>query len=189
MRRVLTSRTFLWIVLVLAAVNTAAFGVQRLFYVPVAIPSESMEPTVDAGDRIFVRRTHKSVTQLARSIERGDVIVLRAPEEGHPLVVKRVVGLPGETIEARDGVIAINNDRILDETYLSNDVTDIGTPGADSVDVDRTKLSRTELYVLGDNRAHSIDSRSYGPIQLADVVGTVSLRFWPPGRFGTVKGT
>ncbi|MBC7459822.1 MAG: signal peptidase I [Thermoleophilia bacterium] len=185
----LSSRTFLGIVLVVAAVNLAAFGVQRLFWVPVAIPSSSMEPTVDAGDRIFVRRTHQSQQQLARSVERGDVIVLRAPEEGHPLVVKRVVALPGESIQAKDGIIAIDDQQVLDETYLANRITDAGTAGADSVDINRTELTGTELYVMGDNRAHSIDSRSYGPIQLADVVGTISLRFWPPGRFGTVTGT
>jgi len=189
MRRALGSRTFRWLVIVLAAVNTAAFGVQRQFYVPVTIPSGSMEPTIDAGDRILVRRTHDSVTQLARSIERGDVIVVRAPEEGHPLVVKRVVGLPGETIQASDGVIALDDQNVLDETYLADAITDTGSASADSVDIERTELSSTELFVLGDNRARSIDSRSYGPIQLADVVGTVSVRFWPVSRFGTVEGT
>jgi signal peptidase I len=187
MRRVLASRTFLWFVLVLAAVNTAAFGVQRLFYVPVAIPSRSMQPTLDAGDRIFVRRTHQSVEELARSIKRGDVIVVRAPEPGNPLVVKRVVALPGETIQARDGIIAINDTHVLREPYLPTVAT--SAKNLASVDIARVALSKTELFVMGDNRAESIDSRSYGPVQLADVVGTVSLRFWPPGRFGTVSDT
>lgn len=189
MRRVLTSRTFLTWVLIIAIVNLVLFTVQRYVAVPMSVPSASMEPVLKGGDRILVQRTHASASKLARTIERGDVIVFRAPEAGHPLVVKRVIGLPGESIQAVDGLIAIDNSKVLAETWLPDRITDRGTAAAKSVDIKRTKLGAHEVFVMGDNRAHSIDSREYGPVDLADVVGTTSLRFWPPTRLGMIKGT
>jgi signal peptidase I len=185
-RSTLTSRVVLGILIVAVVVNVALFVTQRWIAVPLEVPSASMEPALRPGDRIIVRRTHQSVRQLARSLHRGDVLVFRAPERGHPLVVKRVIGLPGETIQAKNGLIAIDNARVLDERWLPKSERELGSAAAATVDIKRTDLETDEVYVLGDNRDNSIDSRSYGPVELDEVVGAVALRFWPPSRFGTV---
>ena len=188
-RRILTSRALLGVLVVVAVTNVAVFAAQRWYALPLHVPSASMEPALRPGDRIFVRRTFDSPTELARRIDRGDVLVLRAPHEGEPLVVKRVIGLPGETIEARDGLVAIDNQRVLVEKWLPESERTAGSNGADTVDIPRTELADDEVYVLGDNRDSSIDSRTFGPVSLDRVVGTVAVRFWPPARFGEVDWT
>ncbi len=186
MRRMLTSRALFGVLVVVAVANVAVFAVQRWVAVPLHVPSESMEPNLRDGDRILVRRTFDSPSELAKRIDRGDVLVFRSPRPGEPLVVKRVIGLPGESIEARDGQIAIDDDTLLDEKWLPESEREVGSPAADTVDIERTLLAGNEVYLLGDNRDSSIDSRQFGPVSLDRVVGTVLVRFWPVGRFGTV---
>jgi signal peptidase I len=101
-------------------------------------------------------------------------------------VVKRVIGLPGETIEARDGLIAIDNRTTLIEKWLPESERARGSRAAATVDIPRTELADDEVYLLGDNRDASTDSRSFGPVKLDRVVGTVLVRFWPPNHIGTV---
>jgi signal peptidase I len=185
-RRFLTSRAVLYSMLILAFANAGIFVVQRWVILPLAIPSPSMEPNLREGDRILVRRTHDEVEELAERIDRGDVLVFRAPHAGRPLVVKRVIGLPGESIESRDGLVAIDNERILVEKWLPESEREQGSAGARSVDIDFTQLGDAEVFVLGDNRDDSVDSRSFGPVRLSDVEGTVSMRIWPLDRIGTV---
>jgi signal peptidase I len=188
-RRILTSRTMLGVIAALALVNVALFAIERWYALPLRIPSASMEPALRTGDRILVRRTFDAPRELAAGIDRGDVLVFRAPHAGEPLTVKRVIGLPGETIEARDGVVVIDDQRTLVERWLPESERDLGTSEADSVDIPRTLLRSDEVFVLGDNRDESIDSRSFGPVRLQRVVGTVQVRYWPPGRLGTVDWT
>ena len=186
MRRILTSRALLGVLVVVAVVNVAVFALERWYAVPLHVPSASMEPNLQRGDRILVRRTFDSPQELARSLDRGDVLVFRSPREGEPLVVKRVIALPGESIEARDGQVAIDNETLLVEKWLPESEREIGSAGANSVDIDRTLLADDEVYVLGDNRDNSIDSREFGPLTLDRVVGTVLVRFWPLDHLGTV---
>lgn len=188
-RRILTSRALLGVLVVVAAVNLTIFALERWIALPLHVPSASMEPALERGERILVRRSHASADELRDSIDRGDVLVFRAPHEGEPLTVKRVIGLPGETIEAHDGVIAIDDSRTLIERWLPKAERELGSASARSVDITRTQLGRDELFVLGDNRDRSIDSRSFGPVTLDRVVGPVLVRFWPPHRYGEVDWT
>lgn len=188
-RSVLTSRTLLGVLAIVALANAIMFGFQRWVALPLHVPSASMEPALQVGDRILVRRSHESVAALTRRLDRGDVLVFRAPTDARPLVVKRVIGLPGETIEARDGVIAINNEVTLIEKWLPESEREPGSPAARSVDIKLTRLRADEVFLLGDNRESSVDSRNFGPVKLDDVVGTVLARFWPPNRIGTVDWT
>jgi signal peptidase I len=185
-RRVLTSRALLGVLVVVATVNVAFFAVQRYVVLPVHVPSASMEPNLRPGDRILVHRTFSSAEELGRSLKRGDVLVFRAPHAGEPLVVKRVIGLPGESIQATDGLIAINNSTTLVEKWLPEAERRRGSHAANTVDIPLTQLGPDEVYLLGDNRDASIDSRSFGPVKLDRVVGTVLVRYWPISRFGTV---
>jgi signal peptidase I len=187
LRRILASRALFGVLVVVAVANLAIFAAERWYALPMQVPSASMEPLLQAGDRILVRRTHDSPDELADRIERGDVVVFRSPDDG-TLLVKRVIGLPGERIEALDGRIVIDDFETLDEPWLPDDEAAPGD-AADTVDIERTDLARDEVFVLGDNRDRSIDGREFGPVPLDDVVGDVQLRLWPTDRFGTVEGT
>jgi signal peptidase I len=188
-RSFLTSRALLGVLVVVAGVNAAVFAVERWIVLPLHVPSASMEPALRSGDRILVRRTFDTSGQLAEQLDRGDVLVFRAPHEDEPLVVKRVIGLPGETIEAQDGLVAIDNERVLVERWLPAEERALGSPAARTVDIPRTRLADDEVYVLGDNRGSSIDSREFGAVSLDRVVGRVLTRFWPFDRIGTVDWT
>lgn len=185
-RSILASRALLGVLVVVAVVNAAVFVAERWVALPLHVPSASMEPALQRGDRILVRRTFDSEARLAEQLDRGDVLVFRAPRPGDPLVVKRVIGLPGETIESRDGIIAIDNERVLVERWLPEQERLPGTTAAETVDIPRTRLADDEVYLLGDNRDSSIDSREFGPVSLDRVVGRVLARFWPLERIGTV---
>lgn len=95
------------------------------------------------------------------------------------LMVKRVVALPGERIEAHDGIVVIDNSTTLDEPYLN------GQRGA--TEVPPLDLDDDELFVLGDNRDHSIDSRTFGPVPRHAIIGVVTWRVWPFGEYGAVS--
>lgn len=185
-RRLFSLRALLGVLVIIAGVNVSIFVLERWVVLPLRVPSASMEPALRSGDRILVARVHASDEQLRKEIDRGDVLVFKAPHKGAPLTVKRVIGLPGETIEAHSGVIAIDDERVLVERWLPKQVRDVSSSAAQSLEIPRTTLGDDEVYVLGDNRDHSIDSRSFGPIRLELVVGRVLVRFWPPGRYGKV---
>jgi len=184
MRRLMSMRALFGVLVVVSVANAAIFAVQRWWLLPVHVPSSSMSPALQAGDRLLVRRTFDSPSDLAKSVERGDVLVLRSPQEGSPLIVKRVIGLPGESIQAVDGTVAINDVEVLDEEWLTDEVRAPDGEAMRSVDIERTELDDDEVFVMGDNRADSFDSREFGPVSLSRVVGTVSFRFWPFDRWG-----
>ncbi len=181
------------IVAFLLALLIKSFLVQAFF-----IPSESMEPTLKIGDRVLVNK----LAYKFHGPGRGDVIVFSnphpeaAPDRG-PIssffhwvteglgfsaprdedFIKRVIGLPGDLVEERNGVIYVNN-KPLSEPYLSP-IPDNRTMGPYTVQPDH-------LFVLGDNRANSNDSRfqELGQIPMDKVIGRAFIIIWPPGDFG-----
>lgn len=181
-RSLMTNRTLVGVLAVIALSNLIVFAIQRYVALPMPVAERSMEPSLRDGEWILVRRQRTSAAQLARSIDRGDVLVFRAPHKGRPLVVKRIIGLPGETIEAHDGPIAIDNSTTLVEKWLPESERR-------GITIERVHLKDDEVFVLGDNRDVSLDSRAFGPVKLDDVAGTVMVRFWPPNRMGTVDWT
>lgn len=163
-----------WTLLVLGAVLLAlalrAFVVQAFY-----IPSDSMVPTLQEGDRVLVNK----LSYRLHDVHRGDIVVFEAPpgqatEEIHDLV-KRVIGLPGETIEGRDGDIFIDG-ALLEEPYLPD--------GTISKEIAPFEVPADSYYVLGDNRIASRDSTVFGPIPEDTIVGRVFVRVWPISRFG-----
>lgn len=140
-----------------------------------SIPSPSMEPTLMVGDRVVV-------FQLNRDPARGDIVVFDRPpndpknDESEPdVLIKRVIGLPGETIDAQDGHVYVNGRR-LTENYLPDGTT---TEMTTSITVPEGKI-----LVLGDNRSNSKDGRIFGPISKDLIVGRAILRIWPPSDIG-----
>jgi signal peptidase I len=133
------------------------------------IPSPSMAPYLVPGDRVLVSR----ISYDLHAIHRGDVIVFDRPlpflNEAH--LIKRVIALPGETVESRDGRIYVN-DKLLPETYLAKGVRTDG--------VARQKVPPGKYWVMGDNRTNSGDSRFFGPIRRGLVVGRAFFHLWRP---------
>ncbi len=136
----------------------------------------SMEPNLENNQRIIMEK----VSYRFRSPRRGEIIVLRRPDGPyeHPLI-KRVVGLPGETIAIHDGAVYIDG-QPLAEAYL-----DQPTLGY----LQTMRIPEGCYYVLGDNRASSNDSRSFGVVTREDILGKAWFRYWPPAAIGPVSGS
>ncbi len=111
---------------------------------------------------------------------RGDVIVFNPPVTSDKPYIKRVIGLPGDTVEIKDGSVFVNGIQ-LDETYLHGDTTDCQPRACDPVVV-----PEGEIFVLGDNRAHSSDSRYFGTVKISEIVGKAWITYWPIGHIGSV---
>jgi signal peptidase I len=159
-----------WVAIVAAALIAAlvikAFVIQAFY-----IPSGSMEPTLKVGDRVLVNK----LAYHAHPVHRGDIVVFTRPklEGGAPAIkdlIKRVIGLPGETIQSVDGQVVIN-DRTLREPYLPAGTTTTG--------IDRQTIPPGEYWVMGDNRSNSRDSRFFHAIPKSLIVGRAFVLVWP----------
>jgi signal peptidase I len=176
------------------------------------IPSESMEPTLmghkkgynpatdqtytdDVNDRIFVNK----LLYRFREPDHGDIIVFRAPKEAdvsaqmsgakpvENVLIKRLIGKPGDTIEVKGGQVW-RNGKPLVEPYVKDKMS-VEQPGGARFATEGAarKLGPDELFVMGDNRNHSNDSRFWGPLKRDRVIGKASLIFWPLGRVRLIR--
>jgi signal peptidase I len=160
-----------WVGIVAVAL-IAAFLVKTFLFQPFYIPSESMERTLKVNDRVLVNK----LSYRMHDVNRGDIVVFKRPPRSSATadikdLIKRVVGLPGETVEGRDGAVFVNGKR-LPEPYLPKGMTTGSFP--------RETLGADEYWVMGDNRPVSGDSRGFGPIDEDLIEGRAFLRFWPP---------
>jgi len=171
------------VVAVLAAVLLRTFVVATY-----SIPSGSMEPTLQIGDRIVVDK----LSYHLHGIGRGDIVVFSTPPTencaGPPVsdLVKRVIALPGEIIALEDGRVLING-RLYPEPFLPPNLRNDTYPGPSTAPYALHAAYRVpagEVYVMGDNRPDSCDSRYWGPIRESTIVGKVDLRIWPLSRIG-----
>lgn len=162
-----------WVVVIAAALLTATVlraSVVQAF----SIPSVSMEKTLLVGDRVLVNKLNKKA-------HRGDIVVFERPpgEQAAQIkdLIKRVIGLPGEKVTARNGLIFIN-DKMLPEPYLE--------PGTNTIMEGEVTVPEGYVFVMGDNRSSSRDSRFFGPVKQSTIIGHAYIRVWPPGRFGGI---
>ncbi|MGH9077714.1 MAG: signal peptidase I [Acidimicrobiales bacterium] len=175
------TRLAIELLVVLVAAGIAAVVVQRAVLAVFYIPSASMEPQLEINDRVAVSKLAYDL----HSPRRGDVVVFLARAEGSQAagsaptathqrdLIKRVVGLPGETVTGRSGHVWIDN-RLLVEPYLP--------PGTLTSDFGPVRVPPGDLWVMGDNRSDSTDSRVFGPISQGSVVGRALWRVWPLDR-------
>ncbi len=127
-----------------------------------------MEPNLVTGERLL---GNKFVYRM-QPLRRGDVIVFRFPQDPTKIYVKRVIGMPGESVEIREGAVLING-RPMRERYVVN---------LAHGDYPATDVPAGRYFVLGDNRDHSSDSRAWGTVPAGLVEGKVWVRYWPLGR-------
>lgn len=169
-----TRQAIEWVALLGGALLIALL-IKAFLFQAFYIPSPSMTPTLKVNDRVLVNK----LSYRLHDVHRGDIVVFEAPKgeerNGVKDFVKRVVGLPGETIEGHDGHVYIDGRR-LDEPYLPKD--------RKSVTFGPEKVPPESLFVLGDNRLESRDSTVFGPIPEDSVVGRVFVRIWPVSRLG-----
>lgn len=159
------------------------------------IPSSSMESTLEISDRVLVNKLSYAIGDVSR----GDLVVFTRPPtqaDGEPDLIKRVIGLGGETIRFRDGQVFIKEPggteyQLLREPYLDEGVTTRDFPGGlppncieDGEDSGACTIPEGHLFMMGDNRNGSSDSRVFGPIDEESVVGRAFLRVWPLSRLG-----
>ena len=134
-----------------------------------------MEPSFYDHEYLIINE----ITYRFNEPERGDIVVFKYPKDPSQYFIKRIIGLPGETVEVRDNRIYVTNSdgrkMILDETtYLEE--------GERTISKTKWTLGPDELYVMGDNRDYSLDSRSFGPVSRDLIVGKVWFRGWPVWR-------
>lgn len=167
--------------------------IRVFFFQPFFVQGASMEPNFEDGEYLVISEFGYKHTNLPgtsrdfainpwRELERQTPVVFRYPKKPDQFYIKRIIGLPGETVEIKGNKVIITNEIhpdgfVLDErSYLD--------PSVVTTDMPRTTLSDRQYLVLGDNRPFSSDSRSFGPVDKDVIIGRVLLRAWPMDRFG-----
>ncbi len=165
-----------WAAIVLVAL-LAAFLVKTFLFQPFYIPSGSMEHTLEIDDRVLVNK----LSYKLHDVNRGDIVVFKRPTSSVAStikdLIKRVVALPGETVEGRADGLYVDGEK-LPEPYLPKDAV-TGTFGPVTLDDE-------EVFVMGDNRSFSQDSRVFGPIDQGLIEGRAFFRFWPLSEISTL---
>jgi signal peptidase I len=144
-------------------------------YQPVKVEGTSMAPLLSDQERIFI---NKFVYRF-EPINRGDVVVFWYPLDRSKSFIKRVVGLPGETVEIRRGVLYVNGSQVP-EPYVPPQYADVSDYGP-------TKVARGSYFVMGDHRVSSNDSRVFGPVPSQYIYGRAVFAYWPVDHFGSLS--
>ncbi len=148
------------------------FLIRSFLFQPFLVSGASMVPNFSNGDYLLV----DELTYRVRLPERGEVVVFRYPRDPSTFFIKRIVGLPGEKIEVKDGAVTIYDGShpqgfVLNEPYLLRE--DVTTGNSSFT------LGENQYFVMGDNRSFSFDSRSWGFLERSDIIGLARVRLWP----------
>ncbi len=162
-------------------INSLFFIVVALVFSELALPRSSidgpsMEPTLFTGQNLLISR----LDYLFGEIKRGDIAVFDPPNPAQEMLIKRVIGIPGDTIEIRNQEVYLNGEKLDEPYFVNRPCTPIDCP-------DNTwTLGANEYFFMGDNRNRSNDSRAFGPITRDRIVGKAIFRYWPLDKFGTI---
>jgi len=168
-------------------VAAAIFVVVYLLLVqPHQLRGSSMEPNLSDGQYILTNK----ISYRFSNPKRGDIVIFKAPVDPNFDYIKRVIGLPGETIQIKGSKIIIKNDAhpqgfSLNEPYRTDGPTD---PGTLLENGKVFKVDAANYFVLGDNRSQSFDSRSWGEVPRKNIIGKAWIRYWPPNKLTFIKG-
>jgi len=154
------------------------------FFRPFQVSGESMFPTFKDKEYILT-----NLISLRFDLpHRGDVIVFKAPPDREKDYIKRVIGLPGDTIELKEGYVYINGKKLNESAYLSNSVMTYGGAGDSYLKDDEVKtVPPNDFVVMGDNRPNSSDSRAWGLLNKNDLIGKSFFVYWPLNQMRLVK--
>ncbi len=147
---------------------------------PYIVSGTSMSPTFETGHYLIIDK----ISYRFNAPQRDDVIVMKFPEDTSRDFIKRVIGLPGETVDIKDGVVTITNKE--NPEGLKLDESFIKFPKSDTLSY---TLTSGEYFVMGDNRAGSYDSRSWGPLPAEDIIGKPLIRLYPFDRIKILPGS
>ncbi|MBE6469498.1 MAG: signal peptidase I [Coriobacteriaceae bacterium] len=172
-----------WVV-VLAVALICALLIQRFIASPYTVPTGSMEDTIQIGDNIFAQ---KVTIGLGQGVSAGDIVVFNNPNAAsdHDILVKRVIAVGGQTVDLRDGAVYVDGERLQEDYALGGSYPlDTQAPGVD-VSYPYT-VPAGSVWMMGDNRENSADSRYFGAVPDSDLIGVAFLRYWPLDRIGVL---
>jgi len=172
--------SFIWeVVKIVLVALVIVVPIRYFLFQPFLVDGESMEPNFEEGDYLIV----DELSYRMREPKRGEVIVFKAPSSPSTRYIKRIIGLPGETVEIKDGIVMVikdNQAEIIDEsTYLPKDLKTVGNT--------MISIPDNEFFVLGDNRSVSSDSRTWGLLPRKNIIGRVYVRVWPFTAFAKIE--
>jgi signal peptidase I len=162
------------------------FVIQTFIAQPYQVQQQSMERTLEPGQYVLVDK----LTPRFDAYDRGDVVVFNPPDswtEQDTPFIKRVIGVAGDTVEIRDDGIVYVNGTALDEQYAYTNDQGVPEPTLANGDQSRWVVPEGELFVMGDHRQRSADSRVFGTIPVSNVIGRAFLRYWPISTFGILE--
>jgi len=169
----LSGLTFHWLRDLMVSVILAIFVI-LFVYQPVKVEGTSMMPTLTDKERIFI---NKFVYRFGiEDIRRGDMAVFQYPNDPAKSYIKRIIALPGDTIQIDNGMVRLNG-KVLKEPYVPETYRD-------TISTDKIEVPADHYYVLGDHRSMSNDSRSWGLVHRRFIYGKAAFVYWPPARMG-----
>ncbi|CAM3080294.1 signal peptidase I [Filibacter tadaridae] len=178
------NETWEWMKALLIAFGLAAI-IRVFLFTPIVVDGESMMPTLENGDRMIVNKIGYTIGEP----DRFDIVVFHAPEKKD--YIKRVIGLPGDEVEYRDDVLYVNG-KSYEEPYLDPYKAEVieGTLTEDFTleeKIQSNVVPAGHVFVMGDNRRKSKDSRHIGAVAIDEIIGNTSIVFWPIKDFGFVN--
>ena len=177
------ARTLLSVIIMVAVVALITLGLRLFVFVPYEIPTGSMEDTIMPGDMVFSEK----ISYYVRAPERGDIVTFADPEVAGRTLIKRVIATEGQTVDLVDGKVYVSGVE-LDEPY---------TAGRESYPLNRTAsgadisypytVPAGHVWVMGDNRTASQDSRYFGAIPVSSISGRAAMVYWPLADVGLLS--
>ena len=179
-----------WIIEVvetLALTLLTFFIIQTFVAQPFQVRQTSMEHTLEPDEYVLVDK----LTPRFDPYQRGDIVVLQPPEgwedEHRTPFIKRVIGLPGDRVQiGEDGLVYVNGTALDERAYTFRDEAGANEPTNAQGEGSAWTIGPDQLFVMGDHREGSVDSRSFGPVTAASVVGRAFLRYWPASTIGVL---
>jgi len=161
-------------VVITVVIAAAVFALLRLTVQSYTVVMSSMEPNFQQGDCIMVSK----VSYHSSGPQRGDVIIFNPPFDSQFPFIKRVIGLPGEIVEIKDGKVSINGTTLEEDEYIA---------AQPNYTMSATQVPENEYFVLGDNRNNSTDSSQGWTVPRNNIIGRAWFVYWPPSKLGGVK--
>lgn len=173
MRKILV---FIWeITKIVLVALLIVIPIRYFIFQPFLVKGQSMEPNFENGDYLII----DEISYRFREPQRGEVIVFKYPSNPSQRYIKRIIGLPGETVEIKNGLLIIDGEVLDERNYLH---LFLHTPENFQITLDKK-----EYFVLGDNRTSSFDSRRWGSLPEKNIIGRVFFRAWPLTAFAKIE--